>query len=276
MKIRDIILEGLKNPKDNPCWKGYHPVGTKKKNVRTVPNCVPESTESSVLDKHFGTDPGPEVAYDKQEIRALLTKAMGKIPAKQERILRMRFFQEMTLQQIAEKYGVTRDRIRQIVAIGLRKLQHPKIAKTLKGRSGTYDESAQQAAIAIAKKESGKYDKDGERIKEQGVGEARRSQFGAGFGDKFTLTISNGAKTKTKDFKREDDAIDYAEHWYETHGHKYPDVKMEVTDYAGDTMWMLDDDEQGVAEGGETGPKFTGYWKGKDKGKPGKKMVGDA
>ena len=26
----------------------------------------------------------------------------------------------------------------------------------------------------------------------------------------------------------------------------------------------------------ETGPKFTGYWKGKDKGKPGKKMVGDA
>jgi hypothetical protein len=25
---------------------------------------------------------------------------------------------------------------------------------------------------------------------------------------------------------------------------------------------------------GETGPKFTGYWKGTDKGKPGKKMVG--
>lgn len=27
---------------DNPCWKGYHPVGTKKKNGRTVPNCVPK------------------------------------------------------------------------------------------------------------------------------------------------------------------------------------------------------------------------------------------
>jgi hypothetical protein len=33
--------EGLKDPADNPCWKGYHPVGTKKKNGRTVPNCVP-------------------------------------------------------------------------------------------------------------------------------------------------------------------------------------------------------------------------------------------
>lgn len=34
--------EGLENPKDNPCWKGYKPVGTKKKNGKTVPNCVPK------------------------------------------------------------------------------------------------------------------------------------------------------------------------------------------------------------------------------------------
>jgi hypothetical protein len=27
---------------DNPCWKGYKPVGTKKKGGRTVPNCVPK------------------------------------------------------------------------------------------------------------------------------------------------------------------------------------------------------------------------------------------
>jgi hypothetical protein len=32
--------ESLKS--DNPCWKGYHPVGTKKKGGRTVPNCVPK------------------------------------------------------------------------------------------------------------------------------------------------------------------------------------------------------------------------------------------
>ena len=30
---------------ENPCWKGYHPVGTKKKNGRTVPNCVPKVSE---------------------------------------------------------------------------------------------------------------------------------------------------------------------------------------------------------------------------------------
>jgi LysM repeat protein len=36
--------EGLEDPKDNPCWKGYKPVGTKKKNGRTVPNCVPKES----------------------------------------------------------------------------------------------------------------------------------------------------------------------------------------------------------------------------------------
>ncbi len=35
-------LEGLRDPKDNPCWKGYKPVGTKQKGGRTVPNCVPK------------------------------------------------------------------------------------------------------------------------------------------------------------------------------------------------------------------------------------------
>jgi RNA polymerase sigma factor (sigma-70 family) len=161
-------------------------------------NNVATKNESQVLDKHFGTDPGPEVAYDKQEIRSLLTQAMGKLPARLERVLRMRYFQNMTLQQIGDKYGLTRNTIRQIEARALRMLKHPsKVGDTLKGSTAAYAEAAnpaQHAAIAIAKKKSGKYDKDGERIR----------------------------------------------------------------------------------EGGETGPKFTGYWKGTDKGKPGNKMVGDA
>ena len=37
--------EGLRDPKNNPCWKGYKPVGTKKKGGRTVPNCVPKNED---------------------------------------------------------------------------------------------------------------------------------------------------------------------------------------------------------------------------------------
>ena len=46
--VEGYLEEGLRDPKDNPCWKGYKPVGTKQKNGRTVPNCVPkESVEEA-------------------------------------------------------------------------------------------------------------------------------------------------------------------------------------------------------------------------------------
>jgi len=49
--------ESLKT--DNPCWKGYKPVGTKKKGGRTVPNCVP-TNENEVPGTHsLGFKPGP-------------------------------------------------------------------------------------------------------------------------------------------------------------------------------------------------------------------------
>lgn len=35
------VEEGLEDSEDNPCWTGYEPVGTKEKNGKTVPNCVP-------------------------------------------------------------------------------------------------------------------------------------------------------------------------------------------------------------------------------------------
>jgi len=53
----NLILEGLKNPKDNPCWKGYHPVGTKEKNGKTVPNCVPKEGHAPTWQKKAGKSP---------------------------------------------------------------------------------------------------------------------------------------------------------------------------------------------------------------------------
>ena len=63
-EMRELIMLGeqyiaekkktLKN--SNPCWKGYHPVGTKTKGGRTVPNCVPtESINENFAD---GKNPG--------------------------------------------------------------------------------------------------------------------------------------------------------------------------------------------------------------------------
>ena len=41
----DLISEAGKSLRNsNPCWKGYHPVGMKKKGGKTVPNCVPSES----------------------------------------------------------------------------------------------------------------------------------------------------------------------------------------------------------------------------------------
>lgn len=55
IEIKNEVREGLEDPNDNPCWKGYKPVGTKKKNGKTVPNCVPVS--EGVIVGHDAKDP---------------------------------------------------------------------------------------------------------------------------------------------------------------------------------------------------------------------------
>jgi hypothetical protein len=56
----------------NPCWKNYEMVGTKKKNGREVPNCVPknESIEGVVYEDNYGL-----VESTKFESDDLLTEA---------------------------------------------------------------------------------------------------------------------------------------------------------------------------------------------------------
>ena len=48
------IFEGLRDPKDNPCWNGYKPVGTKQKNGKTVPNCVPKKQKAKIDEVSLG------------------------------------------------------------------------------------------------------------------------------------------------------------------------------------------------------------------------------
>lgn len=77
MKINELITEGLKNPKDNPCWKGYKPVGTKKKGGKTVPNCVPTNemmdVELSTVDpEERGEEEGSFVKNQLHTIRRVV------------------------------------------------------------------------------------------------------------------------------------------------------------------------------------------------------------
>ncbi len=41
---------------EDPCWDNYEMVGTKKKNGKEVPNCVPKNEEVKSTDENFGAD----------------------------------------------------------------------------------------------------------------------------------------------------------------------------------------------------------------------------
>ncbi len=90
------LQEGLKNPKDNPCWKGYKPVGTKTKNGKTVPNCVPKESKSlkedssikdnrkSIIDSFYkyaiqklGIQTPPELILNKDKEKVLQLRSMA-------------------------------------------------------------------------------------------------------------------------------------------------------------------------------------------------------
>jgi hypothetical protein len=38
-----MAKDSKSSKEDDPCWKGYHQLGTKTKGGKKVPNCVPEA-----------------------------------------------------------------------------------------------------------------------------------------------------------------------------------------------------------------------------------------
>ena len=71
-----------------------------------------------------------------QELRQTIREILNKLSERERTVLIDRYGldggEEKTLEQVGQKFGVTRERVRQIEAKALRKLQHPTRAKKLK------------------------------------------------------------------------------------------------------------------------------------------------
>ena len=69
-------------------------------------------------------------------LRETTTRVLASLTAREERVLRMRFGIGMntdhTLEEVGQQFSVTRERIRQIEAKGLRKLKHPSRSRKLR------------------------------------------------------------------------------------------------------------------------------------------------
>ena len=78
----------------------------------------------------------PIDAAIQSNLRATTTRALAFLTPREERVLRMRFGIGMnsdhTLEEVGQQFSVTRERIRQIEAKGLRKLKHPSRSRILR------------------------------------------------------------------------------------------------------------------------------------------------
>ena len=82
---------------------------------------------------------GPVISYApaiQNNLREATTSVLSTLTPREERVLRMRFGIGMntdhTLEEVGQQFSVTRERIRQIEAKGLRKLKHPSRSRKLR------------------------------------------------------------------------------------------------------------------------------------------------
>jgi RNA polymerase primary sigma factor len=106
---------------------------------------LPLSLESPVGDEEDSelgmfvedeTIPSPSASAYKNMMEQKIHEVLATLSPREARILRLRFGLEngraYTLEEVGEKFGLTRERIRQIEGKALRRLRHPMRARQLK------------------------------------------------------------------------------------------------------------------------------------------------
>jgi RNA polymerase primary sigma factor len=82
------------------------------------------------------SSPTPLQSAYQQLLREKLEEVLGTLDPREARILRLRFGLHngycYTLEEVGQKFGLTRERIRQIEGKALRRLRHPKRSRQLK------------------------------------------------------------------------------------------------------------------------------------------------
>jgi RNA polymerase primary sigma factor len=81
--------------------------------------------------------PEPPELANQRLLRDKLEDALATLTAREARILRLRFGlqdgRSYTLEEVGQKFGLTRERIRQIEHKALRRLRHPRRSRPLRG-----------------------------------------------------------------------------------------------------------------------------------------------
>jgi len=90
----------------------------------------PESEEFDCLPEWMITDPMPQ--EDLADVKRIIAEFIDALTKREVMVIRMRFWDELTFAECAEKLGVTRERVRQIELKAMRKLRYPSTTAALR------------------------------------------------------------------------------------------------------------------------------------------------
>lgn len=145
MRTRRALVQTLnREPSDEELAKALDISVTKLHNIERIsiePDSLDKAVgeeEDSTLGDFIGDEEGlnPYQYTEKKELKKELAIAMSTLTDREREVLIMRFGlrdgKQRTLEEVGTKFGVTRERIRQIESKALRKLKHPSRSKKLR------------------------------------------------------------------------------------------------------------------------------------------------
>ncbi len=125
------LSKGIEVITNNPV---YQPKEKKRKLTESEKIPYPENLLADIgLDLVFEDGKYAELNEDQL---AGLSHALKIIPPREREMIWYRYEQQETLQTVGEHYGLSRERVRQVIAKGVRKLRHP--SRTVFIRNGLY------------------------------------------------------------------------------------------------------------------------------------------
>ena len=78
----------------------------------------------------------PDKLFAISEMQDKVNDVVNDLDPREKEVIKMLFFDELTLEEVGERFDVTRERVRQIEARALRKLRHPSRTEELKSYLG--------------------------------------------------------------------------------------------------------------------------------------------
>jgi RNA polymerase primary sigma factor len=101
----------------------------------SLENPIGDEDEEMITFVEDTLTPSPTESVSEQLLREKVEEVLGTLTPREARVLRMRFGlcgeRPYTLEEVGQKFGLTRERIRQIEGRALRRLRHPRRARQL-------------------------------------------------------------------------------------------------------------------------------------------------